>query len=91
MQPAGTVRLTAAHDYGTLDIGIRAGANWVTFTIENISAWHADPLQKHLRLATMCPVDMCPNSTADGRTNGSISHRRLSYGHQDQLMTVKPL
>jgi hypothetical protein len=44
VQPAGTVRVTAAHEYGTVDIGIAAGANWVTFTIVNSSAWHADPL-----------------------------------------------
>ena len=59
----GTVRITAAHSYGTLDLGITVGEGWLLFTILDLSGWHADPIQKHLRIATLCPRDMCPNRT----------------------------
>ena len=65
--PAGTVRLTAAHGYGTLDLGVTAGANWFTFSVVDMSAWAADPREKHIVLATMCPTDMCPPGCAPPR------------------------
>lgn len=58
----GTLRITAAHGYGTLDLQIKAGANWLLFQLGDLSAWEADPVQKHLRVATLCPLDMCPKS-----------------------------
>ena len=60
---SSTLRITAAHGYGTLELSLTAGTNWVLFTLGDLSAWRADPVQKHLRIATLCPLDMCPNST----------------------------
>jgi hypothetical protein len=57
---ATTVRLTAPHGYGTLDLGVTAGDNWIVFSIVKVSDWNADPEQKHLVLPTLCPVDICP-------------------------------
>lgn len=54
------VQVAAAHGYGRLTVGIEAGLNWFTFTLLDISAWNADPVEKHLVWARMCPTDMCP-------------------------------
>ena len=49
---AGTVWVTAAHGYGTLDVKIVAGSattgGWVTVEIADLSNWNADPVQKHV-------------------------------------------
>ena len=46
---AGTVRVTPAHSgYGTLDVTIAAAKQWVTFELGDVTAWTADPKEKHL-------------------------------------------
>lgn len=55
-----TVRLSAPHGYGTLDLSVTAGPQWIVFQIVDLSNWNADPEQKHLVLASLCPVDICP-------------------------------
>ena len=56
---SSTLQITAAHGYGTLELTVTAGENWALFTLGDLSAWTADPVQKHLRVATLCPLDMC--------------------------------
>ena len=55
-----TLRITAPHDYGTVDIGFTAFDLWVTFELTNLQAWAGDPDQQHLKFAKMCPADICP-------------------------------
>jgi hypothetical protein len=43
VSPVGTVRITAAHGYGHLDLLITKGDKYILFEISNISAWTADP------------------------------------------------
>ena len=57
------LRVTANHSYGSLDVGVKTSANgtagWVTFQLLSLDQWHADPVQKHLKFAYMCPQDIC--------------------------------
>jgi hypothetical protein len=80
----GVVRVDAAHDYGSVDIGVSSAegstpssAGWVTFTLLNISSWHADNLQKHVQFGTLCPMDLCPDgqypSSAVPSTHGQTT------------------
>ena len=57
-----TIRITAAHGYGTLDIGWTAFDSWVTFELKSLEAWTGDPKQRHLKFALMCPQDICQES-----------------------------
>jgi hypothetical protein len=59
-----TLRIKAPHNYGTLDLDVTAGENWALFQLGDLSKWDADPVQKHLRIATLCPLDMCPTTAA---------------------------
>jgi hypothetical protein len=60
LEQKNSFRVSAAHGYGTVDIGITQGAQWVSFTLLNLSNWTADPIQRHLQLDFLCPVDICP-------------------------------
>ena len=58
------LRIGAMYGYGTIDIGVTSreiGAGWVKFTVLNDSSWSADPVQRHIQFATLCPDDMCPS------------------------------
>jgi hypothetical protein len=57
----GTLRIAAAHGYGTIDVGYYAGANWVVFEVSNLELWKADPKEKHLFFTQLCPADLCPS------------------------------
>lgn len=59
-----TLRLTASHGYGTLDLSVTAGKEWIVFQIVDLSSWNADPEQKHLVLPALCPSDICPPDCA---------------------------
>ena len=49
--PSGDgLRLTAAHGYGTVDVGYTAGLDWVTFELKSLASWHADPNQTHIQV-----------------------------------------
>jgi hypothetical protein len=56
----GTLRITAPHGYGTLDIGFAPFDAWVTFQLKSIKDWQGDPTQRHIKFAKMCPADICP-------------------------------
>ena len=43
----------------TLDIGYTPFDLWVTLSVINLDAWEADPDQKHIKFAMMCPQDIC--------------------------------
>ena len=74
------LRITAAHGYGTLDLEITAGENWLLFKLGDLSQWSADPVQKHLRVATLCPLDMCPNSTSSSPWETPIASAPFTGG-----------
>eukprot|EP01045_Picozoa_sp_COSAG04_P000655 COSAG04_NODE_17_length_40288_cov_9.152728_11_plen_1187_part_00 len=63
------VRLTAAHGYGSVDLRIQARSKWVVLELANMSLWHADPTEKHLVFAQMCPSDMCPSGQICNEVN----------------------
>ena len=54
-----THRLFANHNYGSVDIAIVAYAQWLRFEVLDITQWSADPVEKHLQFANLCPVDLC--------------------------------
>eukprot|EP01052_Picozoa_sp_SAG31_P046835 SAG31_NODE_9118_length_1330_cov_1.917141_2_plen_277_part_01 len=54
-----TVRVFANHGYGSVDIGIIAYARWLRFEVLSLTQWNADPVQKHLQFANLCPADLC--------------------------------
>ena len=37
-----------------MDLVIKTGDTWLVFTLGDLSKWAADPVQKHLRIATLC-------------------------------------
>ena len=43
----------------SLDIGYTPFDTWVTLSVINTDAWQADPDQKHIKFAMMCPQDIC--------------------------------
>lgn len=51
--PNNTLRATAAHGYGTLDLQYSVAASWVTFELLALDAWTADPREKHVQLARL--------------------------------------
>lgn len=56
----GTLRIAAAHGYGSIDLSYYAGADWVVFELSSLALWNADPTEKHLFFTQMCPTDICP-------------------------------
>lgn len=58
----GTLRITAAHGYGSVDINYYPGKDWVVFELSNLALWKADPVEKHIAFAVLCTKDICPNS-----------------------------
>jgi hypothetical protein len=55
----GALRITAPHQYGTLDINYKAFDLWVTFELADLDMWRADMTQRHLKFAMLCPADIC--------------------------------
>lgn len=46
------LRVVAAHGYGTVDLQwSTGGAAWVVFELASLSAWNADPTEKHIQMA----------------------------------------
>lgn len=89
---SSSVRVTAAHGYGSLDIGLTAEENWVTLGLLRLDKWTADPAQRHLKFALMCPQDICcaspeiysPNIKAGvigASVNGLFQGWRGAEGH----------
>jgi hypothetical protein len=54
-----TLRIAADHGYGSVDVRITAGVRWLRFELISIADWHADPVQKHIKFASLCPVSIC--------------------------------
>ena len=67
----GTLRITAAHGYGSVDISYSPGANWVVFEMSDLSLWKADPVEKHMFFTLMCPKDICPNGQGYPQPNNA--------------------
>ena len=58
----GTLRITAAHGYGSVDISYYSGKDlWVVFEMADLSLWKADPVETHMIFTLMCPKDICPD------------------------------
>ena len=56
---ADGLRVFAAHGYGSVDIGIVAYARWLRFEVLDLAQWQADPVERHLQFANLCPADLC--------------------------------
>jgi hypothetical protein len=92
---SGSLRITANHSYGTLDIGFapfhgERAAAWVTFSLIDLTAWKGDPVQRHVKFALMCPSDICAASPAiypnreknlGNNVNGLFQGWRGAEGH----------
>ena len=55
---SNTVRLTASHGYGSIDLAWKVHPSWVTFELSDLSQWHGDPTEKHVQV---CAVMYQPN------------------------------
>ena len=48
-----TLRIVAAHGYGTVDVRWKVSDAWITWELAALGQWHADPIEKHLQLARL--------------------------------------
>lgn len=78
-----TLRVSAAHGYGHVDIAPEVHERHVVFDLVSTSGWHADPKQTHLRLGVFWE-GILQNATyypAHDATIASWMRRRHAYGH----------
>ena len=63
----GVLRVEAAHAYGTLDFSFTVSAaspNVIVFTLEKLSDWHADPVEKNIEFGEYWQGLHLTNATA---------------------------
>ena len=75
-----TVRVAAAHGYGTVDVRWEVHPAWVIFELADLSQWHADPAETHISMARlgwgMLPATWAPF------TSGKFQGFRGMEGHE---------
>ena len=63
MADGRTIRVVAAHGYGSIDVSYNVSAGHIYFRVENISNWRADPKERHLQFGEVSIV-LCPRDAA---------------------------
>eukprot|EP00041_Stephanoeca_diplocostata_P019095 m.405729 g.405729 ORF g.405729 m.405729 type:complete len:1069 (-) comp21209_c0_seq2:189-3395(-) len=73
----GTIRVYSKHDYGWIDIFFNTSElpSRVSFSVENITAWHADPVERHIAFGEFWQgiVSDMLSPTIMGKLQGPIS------------------
>jgi hypothetical protein len=77
----GRLRVHARHTYGSVDLGFETRDAHVTFSVLDLAGWHADPVERHLRLGHFWQgMPSMRNETAPvvmGKIQGALGLRGL--------------
>ena len=57
MADGRTVRVVAAHGYGSIDVSYNVSAGHIYFRVENITNWRADPKERHLQFGEVSTIN----------------------------------